>query len=71
MPSAEWQSGPERLELGPLTMRDPRSITIEEGLRVLIALLDFEKENPVYGCLYDVYRAGAVVGAVKLWEGGY
>ena len=67
----EWVSGPEKLELGPYFPQRPDRLTLQEGLSVLHALMDMEKDNPVYGCFYDVYRAGMVVGAVKLWEGYY
>lgn len=71
MDSEEWQSGPEKLDLGPLYTRNPSSITLQEGLMVLLAMLDIQKDNPRSGCLYDVYRAGLVVGAIRLWEGSY
>lgn len=71
MRTEQWQSGPEKLDLGPLSTYHPSGITLQEGLLVLLAMLDIQQKNPAQGCFYDVYRAGMVVGAIKLWEGVY
>ena len=71
MRSESWQSGPEMLDLGPLSSYHSKGMTLYEGLMVLLALSDIQKKDPAQGCLYDVYRAGLVVGAIKLWEGVY